>query len=36
METQLFENKNASIEIIGPIVGRNTGKSTAKLAPNAP
>ena len=36
METQLFEYKDASTEIIGPVVGRNTGKSSAILAPNAP
>ena len=39
METQLFENKNASTEIIGPVVlylkgGICTGKSLAMLVPN--
>ena len=36
METQLFENKNASTEIIYPIVTQEYLKSSATLAPNTP
>ena len=36
METQLFENKNASTEIIGPIVRQEYPIFSATLAPKAP